>query len=59
VIGDTDEPGGWVNGLHGLLALVVLLQVTVLTVDGARHVYPRGGSYPVQDDRTPPPRDAS
>jgi hypothetical protein len=24
-LGDTDEPGGWVNGLHGLLALVVLL----------------------------------
>lgn len=23
-LGDTDEPGGWVNGLHGFLALVVL-----------------------------------
>ena len=46
VIGDTDEPGGWVNGLHGLLALVVLLQATVLAVDGVRHLYPRGGSYP-------------
>ena len=25
LIGDTDKQGGWVNGLHGLLALVVLL----------------------------------
>lgn len=24
-LGDTDEPGGWINGLHGLLALVILL----------------------------------
>lgn len=38
VIGETDEPGGWVNGLHGLLALVVLLQATLLAVDGARHL---------------------
>ena len=24
-LGDTDETGGWINGLHGLLALIVLL----------------------------------
>ena len=24
-LGDTDEQGGWVNGLHGFLALIVLL----------------------------------
>jgi peptidoglycan/LPS O-acetylase OafA/YrhL len=24
-VGDTDKPGGWVNGLHGLLALVLLV----------------------------------
>ena len=24
-LGDTDKAGGWINGLHGLLALVVLL----------------------------------
>jgi formate hydrogenlyase subunit 3/multisubunit Na+/H+ antiporter MnhD subunit len=24
-LGDTDEQGGWINGLHGLLALVILL----------------------------------
>lgn len=24
-LGSTDEPGGWVNGMHGFLALVILL----------------------------------
>ena len=24
-LGDTEEPGGWINGLHGFLALVILL----------------------------------
>ncbi len=24
-LGDTEEQGGWINGLHGLLALVILL----------------------------------
>jgi hypothetical protein len=24
-LGDTEEPGGWINGLHGALALVILL----------------------------------
>jgi hypothetical protein len=24
-LGDTEEAGGWVNGLHGMLALVILL----------------------------------
>ena len=24
-LGDTDEQGGWINGLHGFLALVILL----------------------------------
>jgi hypothetical protein len=24
-LGDTDEQGGWINGLHGFLALIVLL----------------------------------
>lgn len=33
-IGDTSETGGWVNGLHGLLALVVLIQASAMTVDG-------------------------
>lgn len=27
-IGDTGARGGWVNGLHGLLALVMLLGAT-------------------------------
>lgn len=38
VIGDTDQAGGWVNGLHGLLALVVLLQATAMAVSGARQL---------------------
>lgn len=29
LVGDTDERGDWVNGLHGLLALVVLLAAAV------------------------------
>ena len=37
-IGDSDRPGGWTDGLHGLLALVVLLQATLLAIDGARHL---------------------
>lgn len=37
-IGDTGEAGGWVNGLHGVLALVVLLQATAMTLDGARQL---------------------
>ncbi len=24
-LGNTDEPGGWVNGLHGFLALIILI----------------------------------
>ncbi len=24
-LGDTEKPGGWVNGLHGFLALIVLI----------------------------------
>ena len=35
-IGDTDKSGGWVNGLHGLLALVVLLLAVFLAQDGMR-----------------------
>ena len=35
-IGDTDTNGGWVTGLHGLLALVVLVLAAMLTHDGMR-----------------------
>jgi hypothetical protein len=35
-IGDTDKTGGWVNGLHGLLALIVLLLAVTLVQDGVR-----------------------
>jgi hypothetical protein len=36
LIGDTDERGGWINGLHGLFALVVLLLALALAQEGKR-----------------------
>lgn len=36
LIGDTDELGGWENGLHGLLALVVLLAAVAYAQVAAR-----------------------
>ena len=36
LIGDTDEQGGWLNGLHGLLALVVLVMALLLAEIGRR-----------------------
>lgn len=35
LIGDTDRSGSWINGLHGLLALIVLL-LAVLIAERAR-----------------------
>ena len=36
LIGDTDERGGWINGLHGLFALVVFLLAVALAQIGVR-----------------------
>jgi hypothetical protein len=36
MIGDTDASGSWINGLHGLFALVVLLLAVALAQDGKR-----------------------
>jgi len=36
LIGDTDESGGWVNGLHGVFALVVLGLALALADVGRR-----------------------
>lgn len=36
LIGDTDKTGGWVNGLHGLFALVVLAIAVALAEIGRR-----------------------
>ena len=36
LIGDTDERGSWVNGLHGLFAMVVLLLAVALVQAGWR-----------------------
>ena len=37
-IGDTDEPGGWEHGLHGLLAIVVLLAAVAYMHVAARRL---------------------
>ena len=42
-IGDTDTSGGWANGVHGLLALVVLVLAGMLTHDGMRALGLRAG----------------
>lgn len=36
LVGDTDKAGGWVNGLHGLFALVVFLLAVALAQAGVR-----------------------
>jgi asparagine N-glycosylation enzyme membrane subunit Stt3 len=36
LIGDTDESGSWINGLHGLFAIVVLLLALALAREGRR-----------------------
>lgn len=36
LIGDTDRTGGWVNGLHGLFAIVVLVLALALAEFGRR-----------------------
>jgi hypothetical protein len=36
LIGDTDQAGGWVNGLHGLFAVVVFLLAAILAQAGVR-----------------------
>ena len=36
LVGDTDGSGGWVNGLHGLFAIVVLLLAGALAEIGRR-----------------------
>ncbi len=28
-LGDVDKPGGWINGLHGFLALIILITAAV------------------------------
>jgi hypothetical protein len=37
--GDSDASGGWVNGLHGLFALVVLLLAVALAQEGKRSLF--------------------
>jgi hypothetical protein len=43
-LGDTDKEGGWVNGLHGFLALIVMLAGVVYLEAAARALGVRGGT---------------
>jgi hypothetical protein len=36
LIGDTDSTGGWVNGFHGLFAIVILVIAVALAEVGRR-----------------------
>lgn len=47
LIGDTDERGSWVNGLHGLFALVVLMLALALVWIGVRSLARRAAPAPV------------
>ena len=40
LIGDTDKSGDWINGLHGLFALIVLLLALALARDAVRSLKP-------------------
>jgi hypothetical protein len=52
LIGDTDTSGGWINGLHGLLALVVLL-LAVFIAQGARRSLSAAPNEHNHERRTP------
>ena len=43
-LGDTEKQGGWVNGLHGFLALIVLLAGVAYLDTAARALGLRGAS---------------
>jgi hypothetical protein len=49
LIGDTDRHGSWINGLHGFLALVVLLLAIAIAWEGARSLRPAGRHQRAQD----------
>jgi hypothetical protein len=48
LVGDTDKSGGWVNGLHGMFALVVLVLAGALAEIGRRSL--RAAATPGQAD---------
>lgn len=43
-LGDTEEQGGWINGLHGFLALVVLLAGAAYFLRARRELGVWGGA---------------
>jgi hypothetical protein len=44
LVGDTDKSGGWVNGLHGMFALVVLVLAGALAELGRRVLRSEAGT---------------
>ena len=52
LIGDTDTSGGWINGLHGLLALIVLLLAGFIA-QGARQSLSAAPNQDNHEGRTP------
>jgi hypothetical protein len=53
-LGDTDKPGGWVNGLHGFLALVVLMSAALFANAARRELAVAAEAAPeVAADATP------
>ena len=48
LIGDTDASGGWINGLHGLFALVVLLLAVTLAQEGKRSLSATPSRWPAR-----------
>ena len=55
-LGDTDEQGGWVNGLHGFLALIVLLAGVAYLDAAARALGLRGAASTTTLGREAAPR---
>lgn len=48
LIGDTDARGSWINGLHGLFALVVLLLAVALAQEGKRSLSSAPSGWPAR-----------
>ena len=51
LIGDTNASGSWINGLHGLFALVVLLLAVFLAQSGLRSLSARREADPTRGQR--------
>lgn len=52
-LGNTDEPGGWVNGLHGFLALIILIAGGMYAHRAKRELGLGQSAEPTQDTGAP------